>query len=119
MLSIAAGAPFGFGMVLVFLSVVNYLIDSYTIYAASVLAASAVLRSLFGAVFPLFTSYMYRSLGIHWASSVPAFLALACVPSPFLFFKHGSAIRKRCKFSARADALARKLREKAKEASLA
>jgi hypothetical protein len=27
----------------------NYLIDSYTVYAASVLAANSVLRSLFGA----------------------------------------------------------------------
>lgn len=54
--SIIATAPFGFGMVLVFLSIMNYLIDSYVIYAASVLAANSVLRSLFGAAFPLFTT---------------------------------------------------------------
>jgi MFS family permease len=54
--SIVATAPFGFGMVLVFLSIMNYLIDSYVIYAASVLAANSVLRSLFGAAFPLFTT---------------------------------------------------------------
>jgi len=46
--SIAAGAPFGFGMVLVFLGIMNYLIDSYVIFAASVLAANSVIRSLFG-----------------------------------------------------------------------
>lgn len=55
-ISIIGTAPFGFGMVLVFLGLMNYLIDAYTIYAASVLAASSVLRSLFGAAFPLFTS---------------------------------------------------------------
>ncbi|OCK77027.1 MFS general substrate transporter [Lepidopterella palustris CBS 459.81] len=109
MASIAAGVPFGFGMVLVFLSVMNYLIDAYTIFAASVLAASSVLRSLFGAAFPLFTNQMYARLGIHWASSIPAFLALACVPLPFLFFKYGSEIRKRCKYSAEADAFMRKI----------
>ena len=54
--SIIGTAPFGFGMVLVFLSIMNYLIDAYVIYAASVLAANSVLRSLFGAAFPLFTS---------------------------------------------------------------
>ena len=96
---IIATAPFGFGMVLVFLSIMNYLIDAYTIYAASVLAANAVLRSLFGAAFPLFTTQMYDSLGIHWASSIPAFLALMCVPFPFLFDRYGPAIRKRCKFA--------------------
>jgi hypothetical protein len=63
--SVAAGIPFGFGMVLVFLSVMNYLIDAYTIFAASVLAANSVLRSLFGAAFPLFTTQMYHNLGKH------------------------------------------------------
>ncbi|PKS08528.1 hypothetical protein jhhlp_004913 [Lomentospora prolificans] len=100
MASIAAGVPFGFGMVLVFLSLMNYLIDSYTIFAASVLAANSVLRSLFGAAFPLFTRYMYDDLGIHWASSIPAFLALACIPFPFLFYKFGARIRSKCVFAA-------------------
>ncbi|KAL8704661.1 MAG: hypothetical protein Q9201_002195 [Fulgogasparrea decipioides] len=97
--SVMFTAPFGFGMVLLFLSVMNYLIDAYTIYAASVLAANSVLRSIFGAVFPLFTSYMYDGLGIHWASSIPAFLALVCVPFPFLFYRSGPAIRMKCKFA--------------------
>lgn len=109
---IIASAPFGFGMVLVFLSIMNYLIDSYTIYAASVLAANSVLRSLFGAAFPLFTSQMYANLGTQWASSVPAFLALACVPFPFLFYKYGPAIRKKCKFAAESDAFMRKMAER-------
>jgi hypothetical protein len=60
--SIVGAAPFGFGMVLVFLSIMNYLIDSYVIYAASVLAANSVLRSLFGAAFPLFTTCKHYSI---------------------------------------------------------
>jgi hypothetical protein len=109
--SIMAGAPFGFGMVLVFLSIMNYLIDSYLIYAASVLAANSVLRSLFGAAFPLFTSNMYAALGIHWASTIPAFLALACVPFPFLFYKYGAQIRLRCKFAAEAAQFLEKMQQ--------
>jgi hypothetical protein len=54
--SIIGTVPFGFGMVLVFLGIINYLIDAYVIYDASVLAANSVLRSLFGAGFPLFTT---------------------------------------------------------------
>lgn len=54
--SVCAAIPFGFGMVLVFLGIMNYLIDSYTIFAASVLAANGIIRSVFGAAFPLFTS---------------------------------------------------------------
>ncbi|XXH01730.1 hypothetical protein Hte_008091 [Hypoxylon texense] len=111
--SIMAGVPFGFGMVLVFLSIMNYLIDSYTIFAASVLAANSVLRSLFGAAFPLFTTYMYNNLGIHWASTIPAFLALACVPFPFLFYKYGASIRERCKFAAQSAAFMKKMMQDA------
>jgi MFS family permease len=115
--SMAAGIPFGFGMVLVFLSIMNYLIDSYTIFAASVLAANSVLRSCFGAAFPLFTTQMYSKLGIHWASSIPAFLALACVPFPFLFYRYGAQIRKKCKYAAESDAFMAKLRNQQVDAS--
>ncbi|KIW06665.1 uncharacterized protein PV09_02371 [Verruconis gallopava] len=107
--SMAAGIPFGFGMVLVFLGVMNYLIDAYTIFAASVLAANSVIRSLFGAAFPLFTTYMYQNLGIHWASSIPAFLALACVPFPFLFYYYGEKIRMKSKYAAEADAFMKRI----------
>lgn len=81
-------------------SVLNYLVDAYTIFAASVLAANNALRSMFAAGFPLFTPTMYANLGVHWASSVPAFLAVACAPLPFLFYKYGAVIRKKCKYAA-------------------
>lgn len=110
--SIAASVPFGFGMVLVFLSLMSYLIDAYTVYAASVLAANSVLRSIFGAAFPLFTPRMYDNLGIHWASTIPAFLAVACVPFPFLFYKYGAQIRARCKYAAEAAAALEGMRQK-------
>ncbi|QRW16511.1 major facilitator superfamily transporter [Rhizoctonia solani] len=96
---IIAGVPFGAGMLFVFTSVISYLIDSYTLYAASALAANAVLRSIMGAAFPLFTPRMYASLGDQWACMVFAFLALACTPMPFLFYRFGPAIRARSKFS--------------------
>lgn len=109
MVSIAAGVPFGFGMLAVFLPVLNYLVDAYTLYAASVLAANAAMRSIFGATFPLFTTYMYQNLGIHWASSVPAFLSLACVPLPFLIYRYGAEIRKRCRYASESDAFMEEL----------
>lgn len=108
---IIASAPFGFGMVLVFLTMINYLVDAYTIYAASVLAANSVLRSLFGAAFPMFTQKMYDNLGVSWASSIPAFLAVACVPFPFLFYKYGDRIRSKCKYAADAAAVMARMRD--------
>lgn len=96
------GIPFGMGMVVLFLSCMGYLVDVYVIYAASVLAANSVLRSLFGAAFPLFTKPMYEKLGVHWAAALPGFLALACAPFPFLFYKYGGAIREKCKYASEA-----------------
>ncbi|OAA36873.1 Major facilitator superfamily domain, general substrate transporter [Metarhizium rileyi] len=93
---------FSCGLVLVFISQLSYLIDCYTVYSASVLAAGSMLRSLFGTAFPLFTTQMYENLGDQWASSIPAFLALACVPIPFLFYKYGPMIRSKCKFASEA-----------------
>ncbi|KNG84012.1 MFS transporter [Aspergillus nomiae NRRL 13137] len=91
-------ALFGFGLVCIFISMSHYLVDSYSIFAASSLAASSVFRSVLGAVFPLFTPRMYETLGIRWASSVPAFLALACIPIPFLLQRHGPWLRSKCRY---------------------
>ena len=115
--SIVAGVPFGFGTVIIFLGMMNYLIDAYTIFAASVLAANSVLRSLFGAAFPLFTTKMYANLGIHWASTIPAFLALVCVPMPFLFYKFGPQIRENCKLAAQSAAFMINLQKQADAAN--
>ena len=71
------------------------------------------MRSIFGAVFPLFTTYMYENLGIHWATCVPAFLAVACVPFPFLFYKYGPAIRERCKYAAQSAEFVRRMQQAA------
>jgi MFS family permease len=97
------GIPFGLGVIVVFLAVLSYLVDSYTIYAASVLAANSVLRSLFGAAFPLFTTQMYDALGLHWAAALPGFIALACIPFTILFYKYGATIRSKCKYAADAE----------------
>jgi hypothetical protein len=111
--SIIAGAPFGFALVVIFQGINNYLVDSYLIYSASVLAGTAIIRSVFATVFPLFTGKMYEKLGIHWASCVPAFLALAFTPFPFLLYKYGPYIRAKCKYSAEAQALMKQLQSQA------
>lgn len=100
MICVSAGTLFGFGMVLLYMSLTNYIVDAYMGYAASALAASTVLRSIAGAVFPLFTGGMYASLGIHWASSVPAFFTLLFMPCLVGFYVWGGKIRSMTRFGA-------------------
>ena len=52
---------------------------------------------------------MYENLGIHWASTIPAFQALASVPFPFLLWKYGPQIRTRCKYAAESAAFLQKM----------
>lgn len=89
----SSGIAFGFGMVLCYYSVNNYIIDSYQRYAASALAAKVFLRSFGGAAFPLFTTQMYDRLGLQWASWLLAFIGLAMVLIPFSFYFFGARVR--------------------------
>ena len=79
----------------------TYIIDSYTTFAASGLAAAVVLRSLAGFGFPLFAPYMYNLLGYGWGNSVLGFAAIAIgIPAPFLFWLFGEKLRGKSKYAA-------------------
>jgi MFS family permease len=91
----SSGIAFGFGMVLCYYSVNNYIIDSYQKYAASALAAKVFLRSGGGAAFPLFTTQMYDRLGLQWASWLLAFIGVGMVLIPFCFYIFGARVRAR------------------------
>ncbi|OBT73613.1 hypothetical protein VF21_07311 [Pseudogymnoascus sp. 05NY08] len=84
---------FGHALVMVFQSILNYIVDTFDIYSASALAANMVLRSLGGAFLPLAGEDMYATLGLGWGNSLLAFIAVALVPVPFAIFKYGHRIR--------------------------
>ncbi|PYH46961.1 putative MFS polyamine transporter [Aspergillus saccharolyticus JOP 1030-1] len=91
---VCAGIPFGVGAFSLFLSAITYLVDVYQAgAAASALAANGVIRYCLGATFPLFTVQMYEKLGVHWASSLYAFLSLFLLPIPWVLFKYGASLR--------------------------
>ncbi|OQO12962.1 hypothetical protein B0A48_02426 [Cryoendolithus antarcticus] len=95
---IMSGLPAGTGIVLIFLQGLNYIIDVYMMHANSALAGNTFVRSLFGAGFPMFASYMYHGLGVKWATSVLGFIAVGLMPVPLLFFIYGARIRKMSRF---------------------
>ena len=89
----------GLGFFTIFQAALNYLIDTFQTVAASAVAANTFLRSLFAGCFPLFTSIMYRRLGVNWASSILGFCAVALIPIPYLFYIFGKRIRAKGKWS--------------------
>ncbi|EMG46219.1 penM MFS-type transporter penM [Candida maltosa Xu316] len=87
-------AIFAMGLVCVFQSIQNYLIDMNVKFAASSVAAAALFRSLFGFSFPLFANQMYDGLGYGWANTMCAFIAILLgIPFPILCYMHGERIR--------------------------
>lgn len=42
---------------------------------------------------------MYHRLGNHWATSLLAFLTVAMMPFPILFFKYGKQLRGKSRFA--------------------
>ncbi|PWY80420.1 MFS multidrug transporter [Aspergillus sclerotioniger CBS 115572] len=87
------GWPVGFGIIFLYNSANNYLVDTYQHQAASALAAKTFLRSIWGASTVLFTEQMYDRLGYQWASTLLAFIALACCAIPYVFYFKGASIR--------------------------
>ncbi|QIX00094.1 hypothetical protein AMS68_005611 [Peltaster fructicola] len=96
---IIACVPIGMGVLMIFLQGLNFLIDVYKMNANSAIAANSLFRSSVGAGFPLFATPMFMNLGIPWATSLLAFLAVALFPVPILFYIYGEKIRKLSKFS--------------------
>jgi multidrug resistance protein len=86
-------AVFTFGLMGVMMCVQTYLVDSYARYAASVIAAMTVLRSLLGALLPMSGLSMYDALGLGWGNSLLGFIALVLVPVPVVFRLYGARLR--------------------------
>ncbi|KAF2401124.1 major facilitator superfamily [Trichodelitschia bisporula] len=88
-----SGLLSGFGLMSIFLQALNYLVDAYLMFAASAIAANTFLRSLAGAGFPMFATYMFNGMGIEWASTLLGCVAAALVPVPIWFYLRGAKIR--------------------------
>jgi hypothetical protein len=73
-----------------------YLLDAYAEYAASVVAAVTVLRSIAGGLLPLAGLSMYNDLGLGWGNSILAFLSLALAPVLLVYRFYGAKLRSKC-----------------------
>lgn len=67
--------------------------------AASAIAGNTFLRSITAAGFPLFARQLFTGLGIQWASTLLGCVALLLVPIPIAFWRYGSKLREKGRFS--------------------
>lgn len=90
----------GIGFIVTFQGCLNYLVDTYTRYAASTIAANTFLRSVFAAGFPLFSRQLFVNLGVDWGATLIGLIGLGMIPIPFIFYKYGGKIRAKNPFKA-------------------
>jgi MFS family permease len=89
----------GAGMNVTFQQCINFLIDTYRVYAASAVSANTLMRSILAATLPLAARKMVRSLGVGPAMSVLGGIAVLALPIPFFFIRYGARLRARSRFS--------------------
>ncbi|KAF2024681.1 MFS general substrate transporter [Setomelanomma holmii] len=95
MVPIMATGLIGFGLLMTFMPASTYMVDVFTVHAASAMAANTVLRSLAAAFIPLSSQQMYATLGYGWGNSLLGFVSCLLIPIPFLFLRYGERIRQR------------------------
>ncbi|PQE04998.1 bicyclomycin resistance protein [Rutstroemia sp. NJR-2017a BBW] len=96
---VLASVFIGAGFNVIFQQCINFLVDTYALYAASAVSANTFLRSILAAGFPLVAGPMFRGMGVGPAMSVLGGVATAAVPVPFLFMRYGRALRRKSKFA--------------------
>ncbi|KAI9641930.1 hypothetical protein NHQ30_009799 [Ciborinia camelliae] len=98
-LPVLASMFIGAGFNIIFQQCINFLIDTYALYAASAVSANTFLRSILAAAFPLLAGPMFGGMGVGPAMSVLGGVATVAVPVPFLFMKYGVSLRRKSKFA--------------------
>lgn len=98
-ISVMSIALIGFGIYMIFFSSLNYIVDAFLEYTASAVAANTLLRSMFGAIFPLFGKQLFEGLGVRNASLIITAFAALLLPATIVFLKYGKRIRENSKYA--------------------
>ncbi|KAL9596374.1 MAG: hypothetical protein Q9219_005852 [cf. Caloplaca sp. 3 TL-2023] len=96
---LVASVMFGYGILCVFISSYQYIIDSYESYSASALASVTLIRYIAAGGSIEYAIPFYKNLGVHWTLTILGAISALCVPLPYLFFVFGPRIRKGSKYA--------------------
>ena len=96
--TVAAGF-IGAGFNVIFQQCINFLVDTYGLYAASAVSANTFLRSLLASAFPLVAKPMISNLGFGPAMSILGGIACLALPVPLIFMRYGLTLRRMSKFA--------------------
>ncbi|CEH16318.1 Synaptic vesicle transporter SVOP and related transporters (major facilitator superfamily) [Ceraceosorus bombacis] len=90
---IVAGLVWGIGVLSIFISSYQYVIDVYNVWSASALGSLTFLRYIISGGAIMWTRPLFMSIGTHWALSFYGFLSIVMTIIPFAFYVYGKRIR--------------------------
>ncbi|KAL9100194.1 MAG: hypothetical protein Q9163_004400 [Psora crenata] len=96
---LAASVLFGYGILCVFISSYQYIIDSYESYSASALVSITFIRYVAAGGMIEVAIPFYQNLGVHWTLTILGCLSALLVPVPYLFYLFGPQIRAKSKYA--------------------
>ncbi|PSN67028.1 MFS general substrate transporter [Corynespora cassiicola Philippines] len=90
---LAASVLFGYGILCVFISSYQYIIDSYESYAASALASVTLIRYVAAGGMTVVGIPFYKNMGVHYTLTIMGCISVVLVPVPYLFYLYGRKLR--------------------------
>ncbi|KAI7083150.1 MFS general substrate transporter [Hortaea werneckii] len=90
---LAASVLFGYGILCVFITCYQYIIDAYEAFAASALASITLIRYAASGGMVIVSVPFYENMGVHYTLTILACLSALLVPVPYVFYKYGPWIR--------------------------
>ncbi|KAF3040602.1 hypothetical protein E8E11_007949 [Didymella keratinophila] len=96
---ILAGVLFGYGVLCVFISSYQYIIDSYEMYAASALTSVTLVRYATAGGMTVVGIPFYKNMGVHYTLTILGAISALLVPVPYLFYVYGKRIRGKSKYA--------------------
>ncbi|KAI6810016.1 MFS general substrate transporter [Hortaea werneckii] len=99
LLPTAFGAFIGAGFNVTFQQCINFLVDTYSVHAASAVAANTFLRSLFAFALPLSARPLLARTGAGATCSILGAISCIALPIPFWFMFYSAKLRKKSRFA--------------------
>ncbi|PLB52330.1 MFS general substrate transporter [Aspergillus steynii IBT 23096] len=86
---------FGLGMVLATTAIMTYIVDAFSVYSASALAANGLVRGIAGGLLLLGGPKLFERLGYGWGGTLLGFLSVAFGGASLALWTFGKALRTR------------------------
>ena len=94
-------ACFVFGIVIIafYVSIYEYIVDSYHEHAAVALASITMLRYFIAGGMVIAARPMYEGIGVQWTMTILGCVATILTPAPFIFWKFGHKLREKSQYA--------------------